>query len=174
MSGPRRPASPSIHFWHAMILSAMGLIPDAISEFHRSLEADPLSVLTNLHLCRNYTSLGDYDTAIACGERAVQVGPRCFPAIARLGEAYFLAGDVERGIHLIEQGQSMARVEGWYTATLASAYRNSSQHAKAEKILLDLERKHRDQYVPSAALASLHRRGAERWRSGISVFPSSG
>jgi hypothetical protein len=47
----------------------------------------------------------------------------------------------------------MARVEGWYTATLASAYRNSSQRAKAEKILLDLERKHRDQYVPSAALA---------------------
>jgi TolB-like protein/Tfp pilus assembly protein PilF len=146
-------ASPSIHFWHAIVLSAMGSVTKAISEFRTSLEGDPFSVLTNLHLCRNYTAVGDYDTAIACGERAVQVGPRCFPAIARLGEAYFLAGDVDQGIKLMEQGRSMARVEGWYTAALAYALRNSGQQAQAEKILLDIERKRRDQYVPSAVVA---------------------
>ena len=90
------PASPGIHFWHAMALSAMGRVPEAISELHRSLEADPLSVLANLHLCRQYTARGDYRAAIACGERAVQVGPRCFPAIARLGEARFLVGEADR------------------------------------------------------------------------------
>ena len=44
-------------------------------------------------------------------------------------------------------------MEGWYTATLAAAYRRSGQQEKAEKILFDIERKRHDQYVPSAALA---------------------
>jgi TolB-like protein/tetratricopeptide (TPR) repeat protein len=146
-------ASPSIHFWYAMVLIAIGRVAEATAELHRSLEADPLSVLTNMLLCRQHTICGDYDEAIARGKRAVHVGPFFYPAMARLGEAYLYAGEPDKGVELMERCRSQARVDGWYTGALASAYCRTGRKEKAEAMLQELEDKRRKQYVASAVLA---------------------
>ena len=146
-------SSPSIHFWYAVVLNAIGRVAEGNSELHRSLEADPLSVLANMFLCRQQVILGNFADAIARGERAVQVGPFFFPAIARLGEAYLFAGQANRGIELMERCRSLASVDGWYTAALASAFCRTGRREKAEAILQELERKSRNQYVAAAVLA---------------------
>jgi TolB-like protein/Tfp pilus assembly protein PilF len=146
-------ASPSIHFWYAVVLNAIGRVAEGTAELHRSVEADPLSVLTNMLLCRQQVICGNYDDAIARGERAIQVGPFFTPALGRLGEAYVFAGEENRGIELLERCRSLASVDGWYTASLASAYCRTGQRRKAVAILQDLESKSRNQYVASAVLA---------------------
>jgi TolB-like protein/tetratricopeptide (TPR) repeat protein len=146
-------ASPSIRFWHGVILNAIGRVEEGIGELQRSLEADPLSVLANMHLCRQHTVRGDFDTAISYGQRAVQAGPHCFPALARLGEACFYSGEMTRGIELLQSARSMACAEGWYTAALAAAYCHAGRRSEAEDILRELEHKRRNHYVPSSVLA---------------------
>jgi len=68
-------------------------------------------------------------------------------------EAYLYAGQVHRGIELLERCRSLASVDGWYTATLAYAYCRTGQREKAEEILRNLERKSRTQYVAFSVLA---------------------
>jgi TolB-like protein/Flp pilus assembly protein TadD len=146
-------AAPSVHYYQAMLLISLGRLEDALSELHQSLELDPFSVLVNAHLCRLYTICGDYVQAIAYGNRAVEVGPHHYPGLGRLGEAHVWNGDVEEGLTLLKRCRSAAPAEGWYTATLAGAYCRAGHRVEAEKILLEVEQKSHEAYVPSAVLA---------------------
>jgi tetratricopeptide (TPR) repeat protein len=146
-------ASPSVRYYHAMLLITLGRIEDALSELHQSLERDPFSVLVNAHLCRLYTICGDYVQAIAYGNRAVEVGPHHYPALGRLGEAHVWNGDIEEGLTLLKCCRSAAPAEGWYTATLAAAYCRAGRRVEAEEILSEVEQKSHNGYTPSAVLA---------------------
>lgn len=147
------PTTPSVHYYHAMILTGLGRVEEAISELRLSLEVDPFSVLANSHLSRLHTICGDYTQAIAYGNQAVEVGPHHWPGLGRLGEAYVYDGELEKGITLLEQSRSIAPSDGWYTAALADAYCRAGQRAQAEEILSEVERRSHSQYVPSAVLA---------------------
>jgi TolB-like protein len=147
------PAAPSVRYYRALVLTALGRSGEAISELRRSLESDPFSVLVNMHLCRLCTTVGNHEAAIGYGERAVRIGPNHFPGLGRLGEAYVYSGNYERGIALLEQSRSSAPAEGWYTAALAAAYRRAGRLSNAERIRSEVEQKARREYVPFAVRA---------------------
>ena len=147
------PAAPAVRYYRALVLTALGRAEEAISELRRSLESDPFSVLVNMHLCRLCTVIGEHEAAIQFGERAVEIGPRHFPGLGRLGEAYVYAGKYERGISLLEQSRASAPAEGWYTAALAAAYRRVGRLSEAEQIRSEVEQKARREYVPFAVCA---------------------
>jgi TolB-like protein/Flp pilus assembly protein TadD len=149
------PAVPSVRYWHALILTALGETRAAISELEDAAKADPFSVLVNMHLCRLYSIAGDFDRAISYGKRAVEVDPYHFPGLGRLGEAYVCAGENEKGIALLEQSRVLAPCEGWYTATLAGAYRGAGRLAEANKMMPEVEQNSRHKYIPAAVTAFL-------------------
>jgi TolB-like protein/DNA-binding SARP family transcriptional activator len=146
-------AAPSVRYYRALVLTALGRSEEAISELRRSLESDPFSVLVNMHLCRLCTATGNYEAAIRFGERVVKISPQHFPGLGRLGEAYVYSGNYERGIALLEQSRTSAPAEGWYTAALAAAYRRGGQLSEGERIRFEVELRARREYVPFAVRA---------------------
>ena len=146
-------AAPSVRYYRALVLTALGRADEAISELRRSLESDPFSVLVNMHLCRLCTAVGNHQAAIGYGERVVKISPQHFPGLGRLGEAYVYSGNYERGIALLEQARASAPAEGWYTAALAASYCRGGRLSDAQRIRFEVEQKASYEYVPFAVRA---------------------
>jgi tetratricopeptide (TPR) repeat protein len=150
------PGSPSVRYFHAVVLISLGRVEEAISELHQSLEADPFSVLANQHLCRLYTICGDYAQAIAYGKQAVEAGPTHWPAFARLGEAYVYSGELEQGLAWLEQSRSTAPAERrYFTYGLAAALCKAGKRGAAESLLSEGDGRSSEQYVPPVFLGVL-------------------
>jgi len=140
------------HHWYAEYLSLVGRHKEAIAESQRARELDPLSSIINTWVSSRYYFARQYDQAIAEGRNAIEIDPNFGPAHLVLGHAYEQKGMLEESIGEFREACRLA-TGSMYSASLAHAYGIAGRREEASKILNDLIKRSKREFISSYDLA---------------------
>lgn len=83
-----------------------------IQQFKQMAEADPDNELGHFSLGRAYMETGQFDKAVPCFARVIDLKPKMSKAYQLLGEACDRAGDRKRAIETLVRGVTIADEQG--------------------------------------------------------------
>ncbi len=148
------PQSARPHFWRGVVLHCMGRVQEALADFCRAVELDPLFTLYRVYVAYERLWLGQLDSAAEHVRQTLEIDPNYPPALLTLGEAYSQMGRHEEGIALAERGARAAISPALMTtAFLAFAYVRAGRRSDAERFRATLEETRRTRYLPTGTLA---------------------
>jgi eukaryotic-like serine/threonine-protein kinase len=150
------PESSKVHFWYAALLLAVGSIEEALVEFEKARDTDPLSALVNMCLAFGYSQAGRYDLSIERSRQALEIVPNYFMAFASLGEAYSWQGKHDEALEWLEKARPQLAGDYWPTGSLGKAYVRAGRRNDAERLLAELQAKRLEgRYVAAEAIAAI-------------------
>ncbi len=136
---------------------------EALSELHRALELDPLSVLTAWSATLPYYNAPpgkrQYDRAIEELQKLLKIEPDFVMATAVLGQVYSAAGRHKEAIEELQRALELCPVEekGRCVAMLGYVYAAAGDKARAQSALADaIERRKKGEYVSSNYIAEVY------------------
>ena len=94
------PNSVDAHYVHAMLLMAMGRLPDALVSIERAAELDPLSAQVQSTFGRILYRARRFDAAAGRLRRAIELEPRNGTAYSRLADVYSFTGHHQEALQL--------------------------------------------------------------------------
>jgi tetratricopeptide (TPR) repeat protein len=150
------PDSSKVHYWYAGVHLVAGSLEDALAEFEKARETDPLSTLVLLALSRGYNQAGRYDLSEERSRQALEIAPNLRVALSNLGETYSHQGRHKVAIELLEKAHFQT-AGGYFPAdTLGKAYVRAGRRQDAERLLAELLGKRREGgYVAGVAIATI-------------------
>jgi TolB-like protein/Tfp pilus assembly protein PilF/predicted Ser/Thr protein kinase len=86
------------YFYGRTVLAPMGRLDECMSEYRKSLEADPLALIVNLNLGRLYFFQRQYDLALQQYLRTVEIEPEGSQARILIAQLYAAQGMYEQAI----------------------------------------------------------------------------
>jgi serine/threonine protein kinase/tetratricopeptide (TPR) repeat protein len=142
------------HYVHGTILPSVGRLQDAIDTMRKALVLDPLSVHYSEWLARFLLYDGDYDAAIAQGERTMEMDEICHRAQHYVASAHLAKGDAQSALTWFRRAQSLERAPRAWDALIVRALAALGQHDEAAAILARLEEESQRQYLRSEIIAT--------------------
>ena len=106
------PNYPTAHHWYAEAISSQGRFDESFAEYDRALELDPLSLPIATDRCLAFRYARQYDRAIECLKKLVDVDPNFVRTHYYLGQTYEVNGQFEEALNEFEAGD---RLRGKYT-----------------------------------------------------------
>jgi TolB-like protein/Tfp pilus assembly protein PilF len=144
------------HSRYAMLLAALGRIPDALLEIKRALDLDPLSPSINVEYGQYLLAFGRYSDAIAQFRKALDIEPELVSAHQGLGIAFSLLSQHDAAIVELKKTLLLSDNSPVVLADLGAAYAQHQRIAEARQVLRDLQAMSTRQYVPPSAVATVH------------------
>jgi serine/threonine protein kinase/tetratricopeptide (TPR) repeat protein len=92
------PNSGSAHDVSCWFANEMGRSSEAIAECRKTVEIDPLSLLSNLDLANTYYLAREYDQAVQQANRTLEIDPKYSEAIKTIGYVFELTGNYKGAI----------------------------------------------------------------------------
>jgi serine/threonine-protein kinase len=149
------PDSGKVHYLYAAMLLVVGSIGEALVEFEKARETDPLSALVNMALARAYCQAGRYDLSEDRSRQALEIAPNFPEAASTLGEAYSHQGKHEEAIELLEKA-CLHVADFFPTGSLGKAYVRAGRRQDAERLLAALQAKRQEgRYVAAETIATV-------------------
>lgn len=142
------------HYVHGTILPSVGRLQDAIDTMRKALVLDPLSVHYSEWLARFLLYDGDYDAAIAQGQRTMEMDEICHRAQHYVGAALLAKGDPQGALTWFRRAQSLERAPRAWDALIVRALAVLGQHDEAAAILARLEDESHRQYLRGEIIAT--------------------
>ena len=139
-------ADSTAHNYYASYLSALGRFDEALPEWRRAQEFDPLAPINRAAAGRHFIFARQYEEAIREGERALELEPTFPVALGVIGIAASLLGRHDEAIEALEKAiepSSSTRYRADLAYALARAGR--ADHARAQ--LAELESVSKTRYV---------------------------
>jgi eukaryotic-like serine/threonine-protein kinase len=150
------PDSSKVHFWYAALLLMVGSVEEALVEFEKARDTDPLSALINMCLGFIYSQAGQYDLSIERSRQALEIVPNFYMAFASLGEAYSWQGKHDKALEWLEKARPQLAGDYWPTGSLGKAYVRAGRRNDAERLLAELQAKRREgRYVAAEPIAAI-------------------
>ncbi len=150
------PESSRVHFWCAALLLVVGSVEEALVEFEKARDTDPLSALVNMCLAFVYCQAGRYDLSIERSRQSLEIVPNFYLAFASLGEAYSCQGKHDEALEWLEKARPQLAGDFWPTASLGKAYVRAGRRFDAERLQAELQTKRRGgRYVAAEAIAAI-------------------
>ncbi|PYK24643.1 MAG: hypothetical protein DME59_12575 [Verrucomicrobia bacterium] len=144
------------HQWYSdSVLSPTERLQEALAEMKRALEVDPLSPIINADLAVAYEAVDQYDEAIEQFHRTIELEPGFYKAHLWLGNALAVHGDLVAAIAEYQKAEKLSDDPG-IPAGLAWAYAALGNKKDAAKILDQLQKRSKYQYVPAAIFSMLY------------------
>jgi TolB-like protein/DNA-binding winged helix-turn-helix (wHTH) protein/Tfp pilus assembly protein PilF len=159
------PGYATAHHWYSMYLSAMNRCPEAISEFRRAQQLDPLSLIIRLDGAADFYFCHQLDSALEEARQVIEMAPEYpkghfYIAILYASKGMFNDGVAEfhRGIDLAGGGiQPFREFEAWL-------YAADGRTEDALRVIDELQRSspraHLESYNIAVAYAALGNRDA--------------
>jgi TolB-like protein/Tfp pilus assembly protein PilF len=97
------PNSLDVHYVYALLLMALGRLPEAITQIEHAAQLDPLSAQVHSTFGRILYRAGRFDEAIQRLNRAIDLEPRNAVAYDRLGDVYEQMGKYVEALALYEK-----------------------------------------------------------------------
>jgi tetratricopeptide (TPR) repeat protein len=135
------------HYYYANLFMARGNFEQALKEFERARQLDPLSVVINSEVGSVYFYQRDYDRCIEYSKRMVQQFPDFFLAHVNLAWAYTQKKMYHEAISEYEQARALSKGHTFVEANLAYTYAVSGKKAEARKILNALESRGKREHI---------------------------
>jgi TolB-like protein/Tfp pilus assembly protein PilF len=105
------PNYPTAHHWYAEAISTQGRFDESFAEYDRALELEPLSLPIATDRCLAYRYARQFDRAIECLKKLVDVDPSFVRTHYYLGQTYEVSGKFEEALNEFEAGD---RLRGKY------------------------------------------------------------
>jgi serine/threonine-protein kinase len=143
------------HDGYAMFLCARGRFDEAIEQLHKATELDPLSLIIAVHGGWPYYFARDYDAAIRCFEKALELDDHFIPAHGWRGMAL---GQKKRYGDSLESFRRALQVDHVpiLSAMLAHTHAIAGNHAEANRLLTALRKEETRQYISPYDIAVIH------------------
>jgi len=141
------------HYVHGTLLPSVGRLSDAIDTIRKALLLDPLSVHYSEWLARFLLYDGDFDAAIAQGERTMDMDEICHRAQHYIASAYLAKGNGEQALSWYRRAQSLERAPRAWDALIVRALAALGQRDEGEAILARLEDESQRQYFRGEIVA---------------------
>lgn len=139
----------------ALLYSSMGRLEDALAITAQARKSDPLwasipATEVFIHLCR-----GDFDAAIMCGKRGLELHPYLHLGRAYYAQALEYAGRVEEALAEFRLARVIAPDITWVRALEARCLARSGRHQQAEDLAEELVETRLTEYVDAYYVALL-------------------
>ena len=143
------------HDGYAMMLSARGRYDDAIAQITKAADLDPLSLIIAVHAGWPHYFARNYDAAIRCFRKALELDERFIPADGWLGMALGQQGRFAEAIDAFSRALEVDRIPILLTM-LAHTYAIAGDRAKALFYLDALQVEAKSRYVSPYDIAVIH------------------
>ena len=135
------------HNYYASLLTQLGRFEEALKEWRRGLDLDPLSLVIRAATGWCYYYARRYDEAIREARKALEMDPTFVIARRILGLAYQQTSKPEEAIQELEKAVEFSGGATAYRAELAQALASAGRGADARRILAELDLVSRTRYV---------------------------
>jgi tetratricopeptide (TPR) repeat protein len=125
--------------WFGMFLLAVGRFTEALEEVNKALTLDPLSPIINAVAGWPFYFMRDYQRAIECYRRAIELEPKSLPAHYLLALSYLQFGEPEHAVAEMQIARTLDD-SSMTLAGLAEAYSGAGEITKATELLEELNR----------------------------------
>ena len=149
------------HDGYAMMLAARGRYDDALEQVKKAADLDPLSLIIAVHAGWPHYFARNYDAAIRCFRKALELDERFIPADGWLGMALGQQGRYADAIDAFTRALEVDRVPILLTM-LAHTHAIAGERAKALFYLDALRVETKDRYVSPYDIAVIHAALAEK------------
>jgi len=144
------------HQWYGAFLRDMGRFDEALAEYIRALELDPISLPINTSLGRNFQVARQYNQAIEQCKKALEIDSNFPWAHCVLAQAYLQKSMFEEAISEFQKAANLSDWSVEYLSQLAHAYAVSGNRNKALKIIEELNRCSKESYVSEFRIALIY------------------
>ncbi len=128
-------------------LTPMRRFDEAVAQYRRALETDPLSMMVHFGLAHAFYCSRRYDEAIEHAARAVDLYPDYWLVHFGMGLAQSQKGLLQQAIASLERTAQLSPSFSLATAFLAASYARSGTQDHAEKLMEELTQRSFQHYV---------------------------
>jgi len=150
------PGYATAHQWYGEYLATVGSFDDALSEFARARELDPLSLVIPTAVASVCYYQRRFDRAIEECDRVLEMDSGFVPAWLNLARAYLQKRLYRRAISELERARKLAEGNPALVMTLGVTFALAGKRAAANEILDGLKRLARSRYVPAFCFAAIY------------------
>jgi len=159
------PRYATAHHWFSDYLSAVGQHEQAIEEEKKALELEPLSPIINTWMGRRYYFARKYEKAFAAVQGALELDPNFEPGLAHLGLIAVQLKQYPEAIAAFSKAAQTSAQGRLYLALLSYGDASAGQNQSSRKIVEQLVKESRQQYVPSYVIAETYVALGDRQRA---------
>jgi len=151
------PVPPLVRVRYALyFLTPLRCFDEAVVEYQRALETDPLSMMVHFGLAFAFYCKGCFDDAIKHAATAVALYPDYWLVHFAMGLALFQKGCLAEAIESLETTVRLSPALTAAAAFLAASYIRVGDPERAGKVMGELRNRSRQQYVSPACFAIYH------------------
>jgi len=151
------PNSALIHIYYSFLLTCTENHEKAISEAKRAQELDPLSGYINSNVGTVYNWAGQYDRAIEACKKSISLNPNYYLAHYQLGFAYRGKSLLKEAFAEFKKAFELSEGIPLLVSVLAGFYNHIGNKDQAKKLLDNLLKRSRTEYVPATCLYLIYR-----------------
>ncbi|MFC2142560.1 protein kinase, partial [Acidobacteriota bacterium] len=150
------PGYATAHHWYADCLTIMRRADEAIAEMKRAQELDPLSLIINTDLAKEYLYARNYDQALKQCEKTLELNPNFYRVYKYLGQIYVQNSQLEEAISVFQDAKDLSRGHPAVLAWLGYVYGLSGRVIEAHRLIEELENTSTQQYVSPIYYSFVH------------------
>ncbi len=143
------------HHQYAWLLAMSGRQTEAITEYTRALQLDPLSLVITVDNNVPYTLSKQYDRGLEFAKKGEEMDPNFFLAQFVQGWIYDKKGDYIKSIAKLQKARQLED-QPWILCWLGHAYATSGDVQKAQKIIDELNDLSKKRYVSPYFAATVY------------------
>jgi TolB-like protein/thioredoxin-like negative regulator of GroEL len=141
------PNSLDARYVYALLLMALGRLPEATTQIQHAALLDPLSAQVHSTFGRILYRARRFDEAVQRLNRAIELEPRNAVAYARLGDVYEQMGKYDEALAVYEKGRALGNPSRSDSGDIARVYAHMGRVNESKQILRRLGEDSADVYA---------------------------
>jgi serine/threonine-protein kinase len=150
------PGDSHAHFAHAVYLTQVSRLEEALTEMRHALSLDPLAIRVNMALALMFYYRHEYDRALEQARTTLDLDPNSFEMQVALARIHLQTTRLEEGLRALEAARAASDDNPVILGWLGYGYGLAGMDNKARDILRWLEAPSGEQYVAPASRALVY------------------
>jgi serine/threonine-protein kinase len=151
------PVPPLVRVRYALyFLTPLGRFAEAVEQYQRALETDPLSMMVHFGLSFAWYCARQYERSIEHAARAVDLYPDYWLVHFAMGLALSQSDALPKAIASFETTTRLSSSFALAAGFLAAAYARAGEHDRADAVLAEVQDRSSHQFVSPAGLSVYH------------------